>query len=423
MDEGEDFKDRGKILLDMKKDAIVCMNWVPLTTVMAETIDLNGLESAGYRVVYADLAGYYFTDKAKGYRSSNSLYITDVRNTVVCRTRDDILSLIEGNADRAWFFVAYRTYNFHLKDIFILRAFKRLGVEYFMVDDAPVKRPSDAVSSSRNLLFYLGKNLLKGLAVFSPRSIFHMLSSWAVLILIKRGIWLKRPAFFFTAGSVSMKKASLVFPSSSVKAIPAKDMERSLKAMSRVDRGHVSLPQYPYIVYLDQGIHDSPDAKLLGYSTVDANIFFKKMNSFFERIESATGMKVIVAASPKCRYRGDEYGKRGIFYGLTAELVYRSQMVIAHSTTAMNFALIMKKPLVLIFLKEFSLFVKEAMGCWSSALEKPLLDVDHGIDLKRLKGLSELKEKVCERYIRDYIMSGVFIPRASRVISETLKGV
>ena len=105
------------------------------------------------------------------------------------------------------------------------------------------------------------------------------------------------------------------------------------------------------IVFIDQYLPHHPERYLeRGAPQVDAERYYPVMRAFFDRLERVLGLPVIISAHPRAHYepKDPRFGGREIAYGQTAELVSTSKLVISHGSTAINFAVLLKKPLLLV---------------------------------------------------------------------------
>ena len=101
-----------------------------------------------------------------------------------------------------------------------------------------------------------------------------------------------------------------------------------------------------------------------GYSKplCETQIFFNEINKFFSFIEKKFGKKIIIAGYPRSNYKKNYFDGREIIHGNTISLVKNSQMVLMHNSTAVNYSIIYKKPLIFInsknYLLHYSLSIK-----------------------------------------------------------------
>ena len=109
-------------------------------------------------------------------------------------------------------------------------------------------------------------------------------------------------------------------------------------------------PRHDFNVYIDQNLVHNPDA-LIRKDTpkIDAKQYYGDLRTFFDQIESITHNKVVIAAHPKANYRKKEYlfGNREIVHGFnSAELISQSKLVLMHYSTAINLAVLFRKPII-----------------------------------------------------------------------------
>lgn len=104
------------------------------------------------------------------------------------------------------------------------------------------------------------------------------------------------------------------------------------------------------IVFIDEGLAGHCDWDILNINPLDAHGYSAELKKFFEWIENLTGARVVIAAHPRSPkdileslFPGVE-----IVYGETIELTARGILIVAHYSTAVSFAVLFKKPLMLV---------------------------------------------------------------------------
>jgi hypothetical protein len=136
----------------------------------------------------------------------------------------------------------------------------------------------------------------------------------------------------------------------------------------------------PFAVYLDQDMGFHSDYAKNGVTPpVDPDHFYASLNRFFAQFTATTGLQVIVAPHPRssvvalrARYHTADVVERP-----TAELVARSSAVFTHASTAVSFAVIARKPIVIIGTRQmcqswFGRFIRS----YERALGIPCIDID-----------------------------------------------
>ncbi|MCX5855346.1 MAG: hypothetical protein NTZ24_12405 [Deltaproteobacteria bacterium] len=104
-------------------------------------------------------------------------------------------------------------------------------------------------------------------------------------------------------------------------------------------------------VFIDEYLPFHPDYAYSGLSTpVTPDEYYPKLCRFFDYLESKNRFKIFIAAHPRSRYEDlpDYFGGRPVIRGKTSELVRTSGFVILHTSTAVNFAVLYEKPIIIV---------------------------------------------------------------------------
>ena len=151
-------------------------------------------------------------------------------------------------------------------------------------------------------------------------------------------------------------------------------------------------------VFIDNGVTEHPDFLELGtknYCTPEK--YFPSINNFFDIIENQFGLKVIIASHPRIvdTTKLERHYNRKVICGSTAELVMNSSLVFSHASTAVNFAVLWKKPLLIISTEELEkrLYLDMSFFCDFLAIERINIDC---FDMKT--NFKKLAEKPIESY-------------------------
>lgn len=123
------------------------------------------------------------------------------------------------------------------------------------------------------------------------------------------------------------------------------DYENYLKAKCYIKGNGES-----YAVFIDQYIPYHNDNLLLGRGLMNPHIYYSSLNRYFDEFEKTNSCKVIIAAHPSAvKYIGkNPYDGRQIEYNNTAEMVKGAIGVLAHFSTAISFAVLGYKPIILL---------------------------------------------------------------------------
>ena len=139
-----------------------------------------------------------------------------------------------------------------------------------------------------------------------------------------------------------------------------------------------------FIVYLDTGAPlFKTDAFLYGNKhplSIDA--WYPKLTDFFDIIEKKTSKTVVIAAHPKHQYSSDMehyFGNRRIFHSKTEELIAESELVLVTNSTAVSYAVMHSKPVIVLvsdeLLRDNNVLIKDAKNL-SEILDSAIVNIN-----------------------------------------------
>ena len=103
-------------------------------------------------------------------------------------------------------------------------------------------------------------------------------------------------------------------------------------------------------VFVDDCLTESLDWQIMGTEApINKDAYFKAINSLFDRIESQFNVKVVIAGHPNTHenlsYERKFMG-RHVLYSNTSTLVKDADFVLIHTSTAVSFAVLARKPII-----------------------------------------------------------------------------
>lgn len=139
-----------------------------------------------------------------------------------------------------------------------------------------------------------------------------------------------------------------------------------------------------YIVFLDQNIPFHPDNDLLNIKTVGADYYFTLLNRYFRELEKKYKCEVVISAHPSSIEYKDHnfFCGRKVVYNQTAELVLGCIGVLTHTTTAVSYAVVYKKPILLLSMPGLAESDCMFMKVLSLELELKVVDISRCDDLE-----------------------------------------
>lgn len=163
---------------------------------------------------------------------------------------------------------------------------------------------------------------------------------------------------------------------------------------------------YKYVVFLDNGVFSHPDYKIHNISPHStAQSYCRSINNLFDRLECELGLKVIISAHPSSSL--DElkeyYSRYQVVQNSTPELVRDSALVIAHDSTAISFAVLWKKPLLIITTDDLEQNNYLSMQAMSSELSVKRINIDHLTEFYDWNTLSKVAIDQYDIYRNKYI--------------------
>ncbi len=159
------------------------------------------------------------------------------------------------------------------------------------------------------------------------------------------------------------------------------------------------------IVFLDQYLPFHPDFILLNKQPpVTPGKYYPSLCNFFDILEQKLGMPVIIAAHPRAPqdYGEKFFANREIIKGQTLPLVCQSKLTLAHTSTAVNFAVMAKRPVLLLSSEELIKTQNETIHIIAKCLGAPILNIDNLGDTWD-KNLLHYDQASYKAYFNNYI--------------------
>lgn len=163
-----------------------------------------------------------------------------------------------------------------------------------------------------------------------------------------------------------------------------------------------------FIVYIDNYFPFHPEISKRN-SSINPNrlapLFYKSLNSFFQKIERNYGCKVIIAAHPSSVYAVNPFEGRKLIYNKTCELIKDCKAVCMHTSNAISFAILCDKPIALLSNAAF----KEATLEWkklhtlSNLLSLDIINTDETTISDSL--FSPVNSKIANQYKQEYLIA------------------
>lgn len=355
-----------------------------------ERYGIGFMRGRGHRVTVLDV-GPFYRPPVRGERVGYDAF--DGLDLQVIETGADLARAAEAFADAAVIFYMVSSQQLSRRDVPILRRIARSGRPYVvaMINAVPGMTAADRATPPLAKL----RETVGRLAEIDPLN-----SIVARLPLPLLGI--EPAAAVLYAGRRSRARSQMAGPTTRAIGVHAMDYDVFRELRGRVGEAR------DIAVFVDQNRPFSPDAvEYRARNRIDPDSYFAGLRRLFDGIEDRLGLRVVIAIHPRAAYadRPELFGGREIVAGETARLIGESRLVVLHQSTAVNFAVLFKKPVLIAASKELiglQVWHKYWYGMMAERLGTRVrfMDDPDGLDLE---GALAVDEAAYGAYVEDYI--------------------
>ncbi|RTY90312.1 hypothetical protein EKL32_21230 [Flavobacterium sp. GSN2] len=362
----------------MKFNKVVFVRYFPLTKAIYTDLYFQELMQNNIQVEYLDITGLFYPDTI-------ATVPFEFAGTVKIASYKQLETYLKEQYNETILYISLMTFEYRVFKLHRLFTKFNLNLGVFGRGAFP------SVTSDGKF------TIVRILKIISLERIILFFSN-RVTVLFKKWGYLKPYDYIFKAGEfghwgfgmgseIDVQKAKII-------EVNTVDYDQFLL--------HKELPclhEEEYIVFLDQYLPYHPDASFLKIKTVEPELYFKEVNGFFDRLELATGKKVIIAAHPKAeRYKDfNPFNKRQIYFNQSHDLVREASLVLTHVSTAVCFPICYKKKIVLLVsdylnevLPQFLIVAKSIVNACDVTIIA--MDKENEIHIPELINLSKYSE-------------------------------
>ena len=137
------------------------------------------------------------------------------------------------------------------------------------------------------------------------------------------------------------------------------------------------------------------------------------MNIFLDKVEKEFKKKIIIAAAPKSEVKkiSQLFNNRKVVINKTFDLIRESELVIVHKSTAVSFAVLLKKPILFLTSDELNkTWFGDDIRDQAMLLSSKVFNVNQKTKISK-KDIYSINEKKYKKYINDYIK----YPRSKKI--------
>lgn len=324
----------------------------PLTQLNYEKFGIDFLLKEGYFVDVLDAFNVQFPNKDRDIllpAVHSNIKITQISNY------SDLKKILNSYSysDRDCVILSYRMgYIFNR----ITNILNRKKIPVLAIGTGSVPSPNS--EKKKNQLY----KITKALKTYSPLFILNFFFEKA---LEKISFILLRPRvqYFIYGGTFALiNSANILKQANNLISAHTSDydvfLQEELKSSKKNDNSDKKREKY--IVFVDQNFLDDPDRYLLHNSNrvIDSIRldYYRKVGVFFDYMEDKFSYKIIIAAHPRSDIEllSKNYKNRRVVINNTAQLIKNCKFCLVHSSTAINFAILYQKPIVIFKMKLFN---------------------------------------------------------------------
>ncbi len=165
-----------------------------------------------------------------------------------------------------------------------------------------------------------------------------------------------------------------------------------------------------HILFLDQNLMGHPDDEICGFDfSYLSDDYFRKINDFFDYVESKFETKVVIAAHPTSDLEKlkRNFNNRATYAGALESLAKESAMIFSHASTSMGVAVIYNKPLLLLDSKELreieNAYERYVQSGFATKLGAKVVAIDNRSDYEDLTSFPTVNFEKYKKYSYDYL--------------------
>lgn len=165
-----------------------------------------------------------------------------------------------------------------------------------------------------------------------------------------------------------------------------------------------------YLVFLDEDGPYHPDFIHLGIKPfVSAKKYYPIINKGLDNLAGYLDLDIIIAAHPRSNYETKELKyKHPIYKNKTFELIRNANLVVGHGSTALQWAVILKKPIILVTTNEiqnefYAKKYSKIISNFANELGKNVLNLDNITKTDEFKKYLYVDKNKYKNYVETYI--------------------
>jgi len=227
----------------------------------------------------------------------------------------------------------------------VFRLLYKYNVKYFTLVTGTLPTPVAELNSIGRYRWFLSK------LVSHPTRLYGYLIRIVIAYLRRRRVLYPLPTRIFATDNSQVKQFLLKnnLKESVVVKMHSPDYYDFLQITSKLRDASEGI-QEPYCIFIDEGMVGHADIDICGIKRLNAQSYSDEINKILKHIECNYKMTVIVAAHPRSNLETlkNVYPGKKIIQGETLQLIVGSEFVMAHLSSVVGYAALLKKSIILI---------------------------------------------------------------------------
>lgn len=372
--------------LGLRQGHIVYLVESPLDTRDYKRLGMGWMARQGYQVHVLDVADLAFPQMPKdrsGYNGFDNIEIRVIRSMAEFH---DASSLLAG----ARLLICFVVYGERTHPLY--RVLSCIDTPYLRSYDSPVPYEDIRSSAHKGLWSLAGDLFWRVRRIGFAR---------AAMLCAQRALRTVKPPDFVIFGG--RRSVTMAYPiSATTRPIwaHAKDYDLYLEEVRK------GCDPQDIAVFIDEYLPYHRDLAAFGNRPPMEDFkYYALLRRLFDRVEAELGLRVVIAACPRADYsdKPGVFGDRKVIFSATPGLVGSSKLVLAHRSTAINYAVLFRKPVMLTTTREiYNSHHKPYLNGFAKALGRKLEYIDN-LDSIDFAHVFDFDEAPYAAYQEDYI--------------------
>ncbi|XDZ70402.1 hypothetical protein AB8879_10545 [Alphaproteobacteria bacterium LSUCC0744] len=161
-----------------------------------------------------------------------------------------------------------------------------------------------------------------------------------------------------------------------------------------------------YVLFLDENICFHPDDYFLNLpQCATPECYFPTMNKGLRAIAKVFDSEIIIAAHPSSNYeKRPKLFEYPTIKNHTYELIKNAKLVIAHGSTSVQIAILLRKPILLVTTDQLEKsYCANSYRGFRRELRKPTINLDNIVESSAILAGSSIDDLIYDQYIHNYI--------------------